>query len=242
MADRSAFLSMVRKALGASHAAVQPVAETGLSESAAEVRRRASDVRADMVTRGAYLLDQFATAAAQNNWRVSRAENVEHAAEVIAQICRSGSIKSVMRSQQEVFARVPIDKALATLLVDVSLSVAGGDGAGRQALKDMAFAVDCGLTGTEYAIAETGTVVIHPRAGVSRLVSLAPPVHIAIVERGGVIPTLDGSFLVERESLIDGHGGPSLNLISGPSRTGDIEATVVQGIHGPLVTHAVLIG
>ncbi len=233
---------MVRRALGASHVAVQPVAESGLSESAGEVRRRAGDVRADMVARGAYLLDQFATAAAKNNWKVSRAENVEHAAEVIAQICRSGSIKSVQRAQQEVFARVPVDKALAALSIDVSLSVAGGDDARRQSLKDRAFSVDCGLTGTDYAIAETGTVVIHPRAGVSRLVSLAPPVHIAIVERGSVLPSLDELFLLERENVIGGNGGPSLNLISGPSRTGDIEATVVQGIHGPLVTHAVLIG
>ena len=44
-------------------------------------------------------------------------------------------------------------------------------------------ASDIGVTGVDYAISETGTCVIIPRAGVSRLVSLLPPVHIALVEK-----------------------------------------------------------
>ena len=60
---------------------------------------------------------------------------------------------------------------------------------------------DIGVTGVDYAISETGTCVIIPRAGVSRLVSLLPPVHIALVERGQVLPSLDELFTLSVTTL-----------------------------------------
>ncbi len=249
MSDRSGFIEMVRSSLGRNLASTPASApETGLSQSYDELKAAAGRIRADMSRRADSLLSSFATAAVKNSWKVTRAENYEHAAEVVASICRAEGIKSALRSDEEIFSRVPVDSALKSLSIEIGLAVSSHsadlfrDAESRARLKRLAFSVGCGITGSDFAIAETGTVVLHPRAGLSRLVSLAPPVHIAIIERGSVLPSLDELFLLEREALIMGRLSGSMNLISGPSRTGDIEATVVRGIHGPLETHAVLIG
>ena len=76
----------------------------------------------------------------------------------------------------------------------------------------------------------------------SRLVSLLPLVHIAIVRKGQVLPSLDELFVLRRRELL-AHEGPSyMNIISGPSRSADIEQTIVREIHGPGNVHTVLLG
>jgi len=57
-----------------------------------------------------------------------------------------------------------------------------------------------------------------------------------------VVPTLDELFILEREAFLRGTLRSSMNLISGPSRTGDIEGKIIHGIHGPLEAYLVLIG
>ncbi|HAC20257.1 MAG TPA: hypothetical protein DCF78_16965 [Dehalococcoidia bacterium] len=81
-----------------------------------------------------------------------------------------------------------------------------------------------------------------PSAQVSRLVSLLPPIHIAIVQRGQVLPTLDELFTIRRRDFLDGNLGSYMNLISGPSRSADIEYTLVTGVHGPGEVHMILVG
>ena len=112
----------------------------------------------------------------------------------------------------------------------------------RQQLREKAIHTEIGLTGVDYAIAETGTCVLIPRKGVSRLVSLLPPVHIAVVERGQVLPSLDEIFTLRRDAFNDGNLGSYMNFISGPSRSADIEYTLVTGVHGPGEVYMVLIG
>ena len=62
------------------------------------------------------------------------------------------------------------------------------------------------------------------------------------MKRGQVLPSLDELFLLEHVDLNSEDRHAAMNLISGPSRTGDIEATIVHGIHGPTETHIVLVG
>jgi L-lactate dehydrogenase complex protein LldG len=159
---------------------------------------------------------------------------------VVAGICSKQGVRTALRSTHTVLEAGTVDLALAAAGVHVRIGRRGVmDG---RALHEAAFTVDAGVTGGDYAIAETGTVVLHPRGGLSRLVSLAPPRHIAVVERGTVLPSLDELFVLERADLLQGNLAGSMNLISGPSRTGDIEGTIVYGIHGPLETHLVLVG
>jgi L-lactate dehydrogenase complex protein LldG len=92
------------------------------------------------------------------------------------------------------------------------------------------FATDCGITTSRGAIAETGSIVLVPTPAEPRLLSLAPEVHLAIVERTALHPTLAafiqaGSYQAELPA--------NLVLVSGASRTADIELVLAMGVHGP---------
>ena len=99
-----------------------------------------------------------------------------------------------------------------------------------------------GLTGVDYAIAETGSCAIIARQGASRLVSLLPPVHVAVVELGQVLPSLDELFALLRERFGEGDAESYMNIITGPSRSADIEYQLVTGVHGPGEVHMVIVG
>ena len=94
------------------------------------------------------------------------------------------------------------------------------------------FDYDVGVTSAQAAIAETGTLVLESESERHRLVSLLPPVHIAIVNADNICLTLgDALRSVQRE----GRSGLSraITFITGPSRTADIELTLTIGVHGP---------
>jgi L-lactate utilization protein LutC len=90
-------------------------------------------------------------------------------------------------------------------------------------------ACDVGITSCDYAIAETGTLMMCSRPGHERVASLLPPMHIAIVEKQQIVPDLiDAIAMLKSPSL------PSnVTFITGPSKTGDIELQLTTGVHGP---------
>lgn len=94
------------------------------------------------------------------------------------------------------------------------------------------FSYDVGITTAQAAIAETGTLVLESECERHRLVSLLPPVHVAIVEAASIYLTLGETLSAVRRS------GPTklsrtITFITGPSRTADIELTLAVGVHGP---------
>lgn len=96
-------------------------------------------------------------------------------------------------------------------------------------VKDL-FDYDVGISTAQVAIAETGTLLLESEAERHRLVSLVPPIHIAIVDRANICLTL-GEALTEISR--PGELSRTITLITGPSRTGDIELTLTIGVHGP---------
>ncbi len=96
---------------------------------------------------------------------------------------------------------------------------------------DATYDVDAGITEADYAVAETGTIVIRHRPEHGRLLSLVPFVHIAVVEPKIFVPDLIDLF----ERLTAEGVGSGVTLISGPSKTADIEMNTVTGVHGPNV-------
>ena len=96
---------------------------------------------------------------------------------------------------------------------------------------------EVGITGAEYALADTGSLVVMSAAE-ARLVSLLPPVHIALVESSRLLTGLD-EFLSVVPKPAD--YGASTVFITGPSRTADIEQILVRGVHGPGELHAVIV-
>jgi L-lactate utilization protein LutC len=91
-------------------------------------------------------------------------------------------------------------------------------------------AADIGVTSADFALADTGTLVFLSESHESRLISLLPPRHIAVIERSKILSGLDE--LLTRIPLPAGRSS-SMVLVTGPSRTGDIEMRLVRGVHGP---------
>ncbi|PHV38326.1 LUD domain-containing protein [Janthinobacterium sp. BJB304] len=90
--------------------------------------------------------------------------------------------------------------------------------------------VDAGLTVARSGIAATGTLVIAPDAATPRTVSLAPPLHICLVYASSLHVDLHAAARAERWA----DGMPAnLVLVSGPSKTSDIQQTLAYGAHGP---------
>jgi len=96
-----------------------------------------------------------------------------------------------------------------------------------------------GITGCFCAIAETGTCSAWRSAATPATVSLLPETHIALVPAARIVGTMEDAFALLRAE--DGQPPRAMNLVSGPSRTGDIEQTIVLGAHGPYRVHVILV-
>ncbi len=99
-----------------------------------------------------------------------------------------------------------------------------------------------GITGCDWAIAATGTLVLNAGPGRSRMASLLPPTHIALVLESQLIPRLE-DWVAGRygDKLQELRTSSNITLITGCSRTADIEMSPVFGVHGPLEFHVILL-
>ena len=97
---------------------------------------------------------------------------------------------------------------------------------------------DVGITTAEYAMADTGALVVLATAQESRLISLLPLVHITVLRADRILTGLDELFTVMPDP---GALSSSMILIGGPSRTADIEQILTLGVHGPREIHLVLL-
>ena len=98
---------------------------------------------------------------------------------------------------------------------------------------------DVGITGCFCAIAETGTLVFVTGAQTPSATFLLPDTHVAIVRVDQLVSGMEEAFSRVRAN---GAMPRAINLVSGPSRTGDIEQTIVLGAHGPRRVHIILVG
>ena len=97
-----------------------------------------------------------------------------------------------------------------------------------------------GITGVFCGIAETGTLVILSGDDTPTATTLLPDTHVAVLRSDRIVAGMEEAFaLINRER---GRLPRAVNMISGPSRTGDIEQTIVLGAHGPFRVHILLVG
>jgi L-lactate dehydrogenase complex protein LldG len=96
--------------------------------------------------------------------------------------------------------------------------------------KRLAMQADLGITSADFAVANTGTLVLCASPTRPRVASLAASSHLALVRLSSLVPRLGEAF----EQIAKRPGLPSsINCISGPSRTSDIENDSTIGVHGP---------
>jgi L-lactate dehydrogenase complex protein LldG len=99
-----------------------------------------------------------------------------------------------------------------------------------ETLKERIFEVDAAVTGAAGAVADTGAIILRPSADEPRLMSLVPPVHVAVLRADTVFASLTEAMQAGRwpEDM-----PANMVLVSGPSKTADIELVLAFGVHGP---------
>ncbi|CAN5412245.1 hypothetical protein BH18ACT16_BH18ACT16_16200 [soil metagenome] len=147
----------------------------------------------------------------------------------VAEIVTSYSASRVLLTREE-----PLPPDLDQELEGAGAEVVWWPEGGR----DPAEVADVGVTAALWAVAETGTVVVTSAAPGGRAPSLLPTVHIAVVAASRMVDTVAALFkeiagLPERPS--------TLVLVTGPSKKGDIENILVQGVHGPKEQHSIVV-
>jgi L-lactate dehydrogenase complex protein LldG len=184
---------------------------------------------------------QFATELAKLEGFPHRCANDLEALAAIRVILQRHQAGSVVAWDRAMIGLPGLDALLAELGARVlDSNIIGSARAAQRAGLDPAPVC---ISGADAGIAESGTLVLRSGAGRGRLASLIAPVHIAVLRRAQIVRGLGAALALLQER----HGkdlfldSSNLTLISGPSRTGDIELTLTLGVHGPREIHVVLI-
>jgi len=114
----------------------------------------------------------------------------------------------------------------------------------RRELRKLFTEADVGISGANLAVAESGTLVIISNEGNARLVTSLPPVHIALVTTEKFVETLEQAVSLVKALTVASAGmklTSYVSLITGPSRTTDIEKELIIGVHGPQELHVIVL-
>ena len=96
-----------------------------------------------------------------------------------------------------------------------------------------------GVTGAFAGVAETGTLALASGPDTPATVSLLPETHVAVVNAARIVAHMEDAFALAREAF--GQLPRAINFVSGPSRTADIDQTIVLGAHGPSRVHIIVV-
>lgn len=164
------------------------------------------------------------------------------AREELAKLLQHYAVQRCVRWQHPLLEQLAVDTLLAERHIAIdehgTLSILEHDEQRQHFL-----CAEVGITSCAWAIAETGTLVMCHRPGRERSTSLVPPVHIAIVETAQILPDLLDVFARLPAAAEKGLTAlPSnVTLITGPSKTGDIELQLTTGVHGPKHWHVIVV-
>jgi L-lactate utilization protein LutC len=225
VADRRAFLDKIREATArgrAHHVSVNPQA----THTAAYVGGGPDPI--------ASLLAEWKGVGGQ----AARVTGPEAAREFVSAFLKSRGVTSAIRWKHPLLDRLAIDEVLR----DAGVAVRGWDDLEREpdaARWPIAFAAQVGITSVDWAVAETGTLALCARPGQGRVVSLLPPLYLAIVEPAQIVADLFDLF--ERLEIEKGALPSTVSLVTGPSKTGDIELKLTTGVHGPGEVHLLVV-
>ena len=241
MTTRAEFLGRIREQVRRAPARFPASTASRPRHPAAE----AETIRRELAERWRETLDGFRREFEGVAGVFHRVVSVDRVPAVIEQIARERGARELVAWHAAALG-VDLPAALGGHGLDVhQMPAAEPTGAGeRERLRAIAARADLGLTGVDLAIAETGTLVLVSGSGRPRSTSLLPPCHITVFERTALVESLRqvGVFLEAWHG--DGAAparGASINFITGPSRTADIELTLTRGVHGPKEVHAIFV-
>jgi len=176
------------------------------------------------------LAEQFAAALERSGGECIRTATLESAQEKLKALLIEVGAHSAVANREAPLTGLD----LPGLAPEITWRYAGEPG---DEWRQVCSEADVGVTAAGIALAETGSIILTSGAGKSRLVSSLPPVHIALLAEFAIMPDIH-SWLAGQQ----GDWPANLVLVSGPSKTGDIEQTLTIGVHGPKRLVVILYG
>jgi L-lactate dehydrogenase complex protein LldG len=183
------------------------------------------------------LISSFKENAVPLNLSVYIVENVSEAAEIITDIARKtapefGKTKHIIQHTHPDIAALRLWEKFAEDPITVHTTYQQDSDVREKTLSSF-----IGITVADWGIAESATLVQLTRPGRPRSTSLVPSIHIGLLHKSKILANLTEAYtMLRREKELD-----SLTLISGPSKTADIEAHMVHGAHGPREMHVIIL-
>jgi len=181
------------------------------------------------------LIQQFAAALLRVGGRFSVAANAQMACDQIADIAAGVKATKAVGWHSPWLQRLGLASRFAETGIEF---ITDAECADKAAFIKEAAEAAIGITPVDYALADSGTLCLLAGKNQPRTASLLPPVHIAVLQPQQIVRGLDDLF-----ALLPGGGremSSAVTLITGPSRTADIELTLVVGVHGPQQLHVIL--
>jgi L-lactate utilization protein LutC len=188
-------------------------------------------------------LARFRDAAERVGAVVHGPVTLEAAGGVVLELARARDVRRVATWSRRALGEVAavVDRLAAAGLEVFEGSPDDPGGAERAALGARLASADLGLTGADLGVAETGSILLASGPGKGRSVSLLPACHVAVLALDRLVAGLaEAGGALEAWSTGRG-GGANLVLVTGPSRTADIELTLTRGVHGPREVHVVVV-
>jgi L-lactate dehydrogenase complex protein LldG len=157
--------------------------------------------------------------------------------QALTQLIQSSASSSVAVSGHPICRRLGIAESLQAQLPSIKFlleDVESENSFDRTRLRNSMAQVQLSITGAEYLIAESGTIVSVAGPQASRQISLLPSIHVVLATPQQVSPNMAELFLEIQRTHGTKLPGSALTFITGPSRTADIEKVLIKGVHGPM--------
>lgn len=166
------------------------------------------------------LAAQFSHRLQASAGEVYRVNSLDEALEKLGDLFRELGVETVAAHREAPFDRIDAPAKFP----EQTWYIAGE----AEDYRGMCAQADAGLTSAVFALAETGTLVLEPGPAQSRLTSLLPPVHLVLLPESRILPSI-----FDWSAQLSDPLPSNVVLVSGPSKTADIEQTLVVGVHGP---------
>ncbi len=221
--SRDKILHTIRKGLkGVS--SEETLEERNFLNEAQEIQKLTKELKSDLKT-------QFITELNNVNTTVIEAKNEINIKESLFNLIKEKELKSFSIWESEFLKELNVKNELK----DAGLKLITAKNKNRIATSEI------GITEVNFAIADTGTLVLLTNKNQPRSVSLLPPIHLAVVQPENLVRNIRDLFVILKSKLEQGQDITScMTFITGPSRTADIELNLTLGVHGPKELYVVI--
>ncbi len=240
MATRAEFLDRIRREVGKTPGLfpASPAPRPVNPAEAAEIVRR------QIAERWPQALERFREEFERVAGVFHRVGSLAEVPAVIGRIAQEGGVRELVTWDPAALG-LDLRASLGGEGLAVTVAEAGqeSDGA-RRRHREAAARARLGVTGCDFALAETGTLVLISGSGRPRSTSLLPDTHVAVFDRTRLLESLEQVGIMLEALHVDparSMSGAMITFITGPSRTADIELTLTRGVHGPKEVYAIFV-